>query len=642
MDQLTAVLDFVNGILWHDYVLYVVLATGLLFTIWSGFSQYRALTHGTQVIRGRYDDAGDPGAINHFQALSTALSATVGLGNIGGVALAIALGGPGAIFWMWVVGLFGMAIKTTEVTLSMLYRNTDDPDNPHGGPMWVAKEGFRRMGFAKLGSVVGGIFCVTLIISAITGGNMFQAWNVAEITNSYFPSIPKFVCGAVLAMIVGIVIIGGIKRIGAVAGRLVPLMCVLYLIAALYVIAVNLGAVPEMLRLIVVSAFTPTDATGAFLGGTAGYAFLWGMKRALFSSEAGQGSAPIAHSAAKTDEPVREGVVAGLEPFIDTLVVCTLTALVLMLSGAWNRGADSLYEAPPAMVQATELTTLETRRSFVVFSKEDEVLRRGIVLSENDDEIIFLNGDPGVGEPPIRTFSRDIVVSLEPSETHWIPDTRALPRKSDATRRVSGRWVEHSTLFVIVRGEIDADTQRDMHRLHGTVIELDDELQVNWLPFESETQPTLEDVGLYNHFVGAALTGHAFDRAMPGLGMWLVTVACWLFAISTIISWGYYGEQGVIYLVGQRGVLLYKVGYCALIVIATLGFIRTDEQLDAWTALGTGVMLFANIPIMLIFGYQAMRAYHDYIRRLKSGEMEPPHDAPPITDVVEGKGSGSR
>jgi alanine or glycine:cation symporter, AGCS family len=312
MDDINAIIGAINDVLWHDFVLYVVLGAGVLFTIWSGFSQYRALTHGTQVIRGRWDEAGDPGAINHFQALSTALSATVGLGNIGGVALAIAVGGPGAVFWMWMVGIFGMALKTTEVTLSMLYRNTDDPDNPHGGPMWVAKRGFARLGWPVLGTTLGGIFCVTLIISAITGGNMFQAWNVAEITNGYFPSMPKFVVGVILATVVAMVIIGGIRRIGAVAGRLVPMMCLLYLLAAVYVLAVHIGEVPEMLRLIVVSAFTPADAAGAFLGGTAGYAFLWGMKRALFSSEAGQGSAPIAHSAAKTKEPVREGVVAGL------------------------------------------------------------------------------------------------------------------------------------------------------------------------------------------------------------------------------------------------------------------------------------------------------------------------------------------
>ncbi|MBT8144904.1 MAG: amino acid carrier protein, partial [Gammaproteobacteria bacterium] len=324
MERFNAVAEAINAVLWHEYVLFLLLGTGVVLTFWSGFCQYRALTHGTKVLRGAYDDPDDPGAINHFQALSAALSATVGLGNIGGVALAIALGGPGAVFWMWVVGFFGMSIKLTEVTLSMIYRNTDDPDNPHGGPMWVIDKGLSRMkpelaGFAK---ILAMIFCVTLLVSTVTGGNMFQAWNVAGLTQQYF-GIPGLVTGIFLATVVATVIIGGIKRIGAVAGRLVPLMVGMYLAAGTYVLIVNADQIPSMFALIVSSAFSPTEATGAFLGGTMASAFLFGLKRALFSNEAGQGSSPIAHSAAKTDEPVREGVVAGLEPFIDTLVVCT-------------------------------------------------------------------------------------------------------------------------------------------------------------------------------------------------------------------------------------------------------------------------------------------------------------------------------
>jgi AGCS family alanine or glycine:cation symporter len=595
MDRITDIVGLINGFLWHDLVLYAVLGTGVLFTLWSGFCQYRALTHGSQVVRGRYDRASDPGAINHFQALSTALSATVGLGNIGGVALAIAVGGPGAVFWMWVVGVIGMALKTTEVILSMLYRNTSEPDNPHGGPMWVAKEGFRRMGFPRLGHFVGALFCVTLIISAITGGNMFQAWNVAEITHGYFPTVPRYVVGVVLAVIVAMVILGGIKRIGAVASRLVPSMCALYLLAALYVLIAHLGDVPAMLRLIFVSAFTPAEAGGAFIGGTAGYAFLWGMKRALFSSEAGQGSAPIAHCAAKTNEPVREGVVAGLEPFIDTLVVCTLTTLVILLSGAWNREAEAVF--PPQV--------------------------------------------------PVQIVSAGTAASGQPL---WTLETPPLPSRSPEAKRTlnittGSGWRPGETVFMLVRTTTDANTASDLRRLTGTVTgNAEDGWTVQWATLASSQPPRLPErpdgtpqTDVFGDYVGAALTGHAFDRVLPGLGMWLVTVACWLFALSTIISWSYYGEQGIIYLVGPRGVTLYKLGYCTLILVATLGFIRTDVQLDEWTSLGTGVMLIANIPIMLIFGSQAMRAYRDYLRRLDAGEMIPPHGVPPLTDVIEGR-----
>ena len=350
MGDVSGLLATLNAFLWHEYVLYAIVATGLVFTIWSGFSQYRALTHGSMVLRGVYDDPDDPGAINHFQAMSAALSATVGLGNIGGVALAIALGGPGAMFWMWVIAFLGMSIKLTEVTMSMLYRNTDDPDNPHGGPMWVAAKALERRGMPGLGKTLGSIFCVCLLVSTATGGNMFQAWNVGELTEEYF-SVPSWITGIVLAVIVGAVIIGGIKRIGKVTGTLVPLMVALYLAAGSYVLAVHIGEIPGMLVLIVKSAFMPTEAGGAFIGGTAASAFLFGLKRAVFSNEAGQGSSPIAHSAAKTDEPVREGIVAGLEPFIDTIVVCTFTALIILSTGIWNRAPDVPLEPLPVATQ---------------------------------------------------------------------------------------------------------------------------------------------------------------------------------------------------------------------------------------------------------------------------------------------------
>jgi len=294
MNLFDQILITVNAILWHDTVLYFLLGTGILFTFWSGFSQYWSITHGVQVVRGVYDDPDDPGAINHFQALSAALSATVGLGNIGGVALAIALGGPGAVFWMWIVGFFGMAIKLTEVTLSMLYRNTHDPDNPHGGPMWVVSKALanRSPKLAGLGRTIGVIFCVTALISTATGGNMFQAWNVGVITEEYF-GFPSVASGIILAILVGMVIIGGIKRIGAVAGRMVPTMLVLYILAGLYVLGVNYEQIPSMFALIFNGAFSQVEATGAFIGGTMGYAFLFGMKRALFSNEAGQGSSAL-------------------------------------------------------------------------------------------------------------------------------------------------------------------------------------------------------------------------------------------------------------------------------------------------------------------------------------------------------------
>ena len=587
MEQFNNVLNAINAVIWHEYVLYFVLAVGVLFTIWSGFGQFRALTHGTKVIRGAYDDKDDPGAINHFQALSAALSATVGLGNIAGVGVAVALGGPGAVFWMWVVGLIGMALKTTEVTLSMLYRNTDDSDNPHGGPMFVASKGFKKMGLGGLGKLIGGVFVATLLVSTITGGNMFQAWSVGEITENYF-DIPSIASGIVLAVLVGMVILGGIKRIGAVAGRIVPFMCAIYVLAALAVVMLNISAIPDMLKLIVVEAFSPSKAEGAFLGGTMGYAILWGMKRALFSSEAGQGSSPIAHSAAKTDEPVREGVVAGLEPFIDTIVVCTLTALVILSTGAYNRGHEAEFTEPVRIVAV------------------DADADGAQDLDSSDTPLWSINS---IGAPP---------------------------RLEDAAQ-TSGQWRGGENVFLLVKGDENPNTGLNIHRLYGVMnVTSEGERSIEWSTLASTTPLTIHETGieLYVDYPGPSLTGYAFDRSIPGLGKWLVTFAAWLFALSTAISWSYYGEQGIVYLFGDKAVLPYKFVYCLAIVVASAGFIRTDAQLDNLTALGTGVMLWANIPIMLIFGKQAMKAYHDYFRRMKLGDDA--HTPASITDVIEG------
>jgi len=589
-DRFMNLLNAVNEVLWADWVLFVLLGVGVLFTIWSGFSQFRALTHGAAVVRGKYDDKDDPGAINHFQALSTALSATVGLGNIAGVALAVQVGGPGAVFWMWVTGLIGMALKLTEVTQAMLYRDTEDPDNPRGGAMWVCKRGFAAIhpSLKWLGVVVGAVFCVPLLISAVTGGNMFQSWNVADISFAYF-GVPQYATGVILTVAVGVVIIGGIRRIGDVASRVVPLMCGLYILASLYIIAVNLGEIPRMFALIFREAFSPSEAGGAFLGGVAGYGFLVGMQRALFSSEAGQGSAPIAHSAAKTDEPVREGVVAGLEPFIDTIVVCTITALVILLSGTWNRDPALRFAAEPPR--------------FALVADE-----QGIPSPSRDGEHRF------AAEPvPV------VVADAEEAR---------------------GQMRAGQKVFLVLDGGENATTGGSRHKLVGA---LEQGEGGSWLAsFPEFTHPSPEPPsiaadGVYFDFNGATLTAKAFDTTLPGLGIWIVPAAVWLFAFSTIISWSYYGEQGAIYLFGTRSVVPYRVLYCLCVLLSCLPFINAGH-IENISVLGTGVMLWANIPIMLIFGPIAMKAYHDYIRRLKSGELDrTAHKPAPLKDVIEGR-----
>ncbi len=564
MGEFSNILDAIVAFLWHEYVLYAIVGTGILFTIWSGFSQYRALTHGPAVVRGSYDDPDDPGAINHFQALATALSGTVGLGNIGGVAIAIALGGPGAVFWMWVIGLLGMAIKLTEVTMSMLYRNTDDPDNPHGGPMWVAARALEKKNLPRLGRTIGVIFCLAMITSTFTGGNMFQAWNISEITQTYY-GVPSWITGIILAVIVGVVIIGGIKRIGKFTGTFVPLMVVAYLLTGFWVLFANIGEVPEILGLIVTSAFSTSAVSGAFVGGTVFFAFQVGMQRAIFSNEAGQGSSAMVHAAAKTDEPVREGIVAGLEPFIDTIVVCTFTALIILSTGIWNRAPDIPFDEVP-------------------------------------------------------TFAA--------SESEWTLDD--MPIDGDD-------WFVGDGAFIIVAADDNPDTGNNLHKVTGVVTDIESGLAIVWGPIESDTEPVAQGSGYYRNYIGATLTAKAFDSVTPGLGKWVVTIATWLFGLSTMVAWCYYGEQGVVFMAGERGVIYYKLVYCLLIVVASLGLVKSEEDLNNVISIGTGVIMFANIPIIWMFGYQAMKAYKNYIARLKTGRMGPDHPPPHLDDLLSGR-----
>ncbi len=586
-------IDFFGTIghfLWGPWTFFVLMGAGILFTLWTRFIQFKALTHGVAVTRGKYDDPDDPGAINHFQALSAALSATVGLGNIGGVALAIAGGGPGALFWMWVIGFFGMALKTVEVSLAMLYRDTADPENPHGGAMWVIDKTLGAKGgpFKVLAKILGVTFCITLIISTITGGNMFQSWNVAALTETYF-GVPGVVTGIVLALIVGLVIIGGIKRIGNVAGRLVPFMCILYVLAGFAVLSRHIGAIPQMLLEIDTSAFSPEEATGAFLGGSIGWAFSTGLRRALFSNEAGQGSAPIAHSAAKTAEPVREGIVAGLEPFIDTICICTLTALVILTTGTWNRDAVGTFDGNLQLVRQTD--------------------------------------DHG---NPIPVWS---VASEAGPEA--LPD----PKNKAA-------WEAGDEFFLVVEvaGATRRDTGFNRVQLQGTLEQADENapLTIAWEEVRAEpdewdgapTGASFVDLGVFQVFAGAPLTAYAFDSEFPGLGKWLVTLAAWLFAISTMISWSYYGEQGMIYMLGKRSVLPYKLIFLILVIVAAV-WVTDTSDMESLMDLGTGAMLWANMPIVLLLGFIAVRELDRYFKRLKAGEFHP-HKAPPFTDVVSG------
>jgi amino acid carrier protein len=307
-----------------------LLLTGLFTTVSLRFLQLRKLKHSLDVIRGKYDDPAHEGDLSHFQALTTALSATVGIGNIAGVATAIHYGGPGALFWMWVTAVFGMALKYAECTLSMKHRSILADGKVAGGPMYYIEKGL-----GKRWKPLAVIFAVCAVISSFGSGNSIQAFTVADQLRADL-GVPTWLTGVVSASLIAAVILGGIQRIGLVTSRLVPFMAVVYVAGALLVLVMNLPAIPGMLMLVFSSAFQPAAQIGGFAGGTFIFMLTWGVKRGLFSNESGQGSAPIAHAAARTDEPVREGLVAMMEPMIDTLIICTLTGLVILSTGVWN------------------------------------------------------------------------------------------------------------------------------------------------------------------------------------------------------------------------------------------------------------------------------------------------------------------
>ena len=338
MDQLNSIINSVNAFAWGPPMLGILGVTGVLLTLGLVFMPWRKVGFGFRLLFDKSQVQGE-GEVKPFNALMTALSATVGTGNIAGVATAIALGGPGAIFYMWLIALFGMATKYAEAVCAVTYREVDANGKYVGGPMYYLRNGVGEFA-PELGKYLGLAFAIFGAIAAFGIGNAVQVNSMAAALGNSF-SVPTWLTGVVVAALVGVVIIGGIRRIGDVAGKLVPAMIVLYLGAAVLIIVINIAEVPSAIALIFTHAFTPAAATGGFAGAAVAAAIRFGVARGVFSNESGLGSAAIAHAAAQTNSPVRQGIIAMLGTFIDTLVVCTMTALVILTSGAWTMtGAD--------------------------------------------------------------------------------------------------------------------------------------------------------------------------------------------------------------------------------------------------------------------------------------------------------------
>ncbi len=497
-DFLSLIDSYIGSAFWFPYAL---LGTGLFFTIYLKFPQIRYFRFAFKVVSGKFDKDHNEGDTNHFQALTTALSGTVGTGNIAGVALAVHIGGPAAVFWMLMTAAVGMCTKFVEVTLSHKYREKAADGSIAGGPMYYMKNKLNMKWLAA-------IFAGATVLSSFGTGSLPQINSIASSLNSTF-GLDEMMVGGVLAVLLALVILGGIKRIAAVTSRLVPAMAIVYFIGAFAVILYNIENIIPSFISIFADLFTGSAATGGFLGASIAFAFNKGVGRGLFSNEAGQGSAPIAHAAAKANQPMSEGLVAILEPFIDTIVICTLTALVLLSSGVWKEKLDNKFDYVDMQVlQGTYTDTTDEGR---------------MALAKHVSEEDFL---------PVFEGQLQVVDGKIQNDVSFI-HARSLAEE----------------VLVKSNGE----------NLTGTLTIINGKPEDLNLVFEGKSLVH-----------SAPLTAEAFTRSYFGdWGQYIVSIGLLLFAFSTAISWSYYGDRAMTYLFGSGSVKYYRLVYVVAFFIAS-------------------------------------------------------------------------
>lgn len=539
------------------WFVYFLLGTGIFFTLYLFFPQIRYFKYSLKIVSGKFDKKGDEGDTSHFQALTTALSGTVGTGNIAGVALAVHLGGPAALFWMLVTALFGMTTKFVEVTLSHKYRDKLKDGSFAGGPMYYMK---KRLNYTtssgkviKTGTWIAVIFAFATILSSFGTGNLPQ---INSIANSLFTTfrLPHIITGLVLAILLGFVIIGGIKRIAKVTSKLVPAMALLYFIGAISVIFFNYENILPSLEAVVGDVFTGTAATGGFLGATIAFAFNRGVNRGLFSNEAGQGSAPIAHAAARAHEPVSEGLVALLEPFIDTIIICSLTGFTLLSSGVWNTKYENRFQVADIEILAGKNYTDKTEEGRKILS---EHITKGRELPTFTGELNVVNGK--ITSPVTVIHARSLAenVKVYQNNTYY---TGALKVNNGQLNLPSSKK-EGQSWQSWIKGMFTGDNTEGIY---------------------------LEGVSLVH---SAPLTTIAFTKSWFGdYGKYIVSLGLLLFAFSTAISWSYYGDRAVTFLWGPQYVIWYHMIYVIGFFIAS--FVDTTI---IWTLSGITIALM-TIP----------------------------------------------
>jgi len=498
---------YIGGAAWFPMLL---IGTGIFLTFYLGFPQFKFFMHGWRILTGKYIKDTTKGETTPFQALTTALSGTVGTGNIGGVGLAIWIGGPAAIFWMWITAVVGMTTKFAEVSLAHKYRTTLPDGSISGGPFYYIEHGMNMKWLAI-------VFAVLMMITAIGTGNMPQINNIAEVLSSEF-SIKPIITGSVLSALLLLVIVGGIRRIATIASKLVPIMGFIYIVGSLIVIFDNYQNIIPSFNQIFSQVFTGSSAVGGFLGASFALALQKGVARGAFSNEAGQGSSPIAHASSKTEDPVEEGIVSILEPFIDTLVVCTITALVILSSGAWSEKHQNNFD--------------KTSTTFVSGSYSEnnvsDIEQLRYFINNLNSEVKLFSGSVEVNNGVIINDAITIIHKKSIAEDVVIFNNNPV---SESTDKYNGS-------LVIENGVV---------RTNGV---------------------NLSGKSLIH---SAELTAVAFKSGVLGVyGGYIVAIGLLLFAFSTAIAWSYYGDRSAAYVFGEKSVVWYRLVYVGCFFIAAI------------------------------------------------------------------------
>ena len=544
METFTSVLEFLTYWLVDQYWFPAFLiGSGIFFTIYLGFPQIKYFKHGWRILSGRYVKEDTKGETTPFQALTTALSGTVGTGNIGGVALAIFLGGPAAIFWMWITAFFGMTTKFVEVTLAHKYRETLPDGSISGGPMYYIENGLNMKWLAIL-------FSVCLLLMCLGTGNMPQISSIAVVMNDTF-HIPKIVTGAVLAVLLWMVIIGGIKRIAQIASKLVPFMAFWYLVGSFAVIISNYENIIPSLQSIFIHVFTPAAAVGGFLGASVAAALTRGVNRGLYSNEAGQGSAPIAHASSKTENPIEEGMVSILEPFIDTIIICTITGLVILSSGVWTEKFENRFEE--SSMCYLDGTYSDTNQEDIKIMQDYILSCSGPLVYSGTEEI-----------------SQGLLSNTEITLMH--------------NRSVSENVIYNNA------GE----------PFNGSIEIVNGKLTTNDITVVGDSL-----------LLGADLTGKAFSRSVFGeFGQYIVAIGLLLFAFSTAIAWSYYGDRATVHLFGEGWILYYRIIYVGAFFTAAI--IDTKIVWDIATVIGP-IATVPNLLAILFLRKEIKKLDSEYV-----------------------------